>query len=594
MTTRSIRRLYAVATTLALVTAGIVTAVKADAGTAQKVTAADRTAPKSRAATSDRPDVRHWQKGRTSSAAAPATPAASVAGETAGLTVSVLDRTGAPPDSEHAGYALAFDLATGALSVVELTDGVGTVAVPAGSYLIQAFVETVEAGGAVSLSMPMRSQVRVAGKTAATLDARTTALVGVSVDRAGARLVDGTAQVTRTTPGETIWYATDFDYAGGVYVQPTGKVPGLTLEVYGALSENGAQTSPYLYNLTFSSTGGIPRRPVYAARTRDLAMLAVPFSGQDRPGCGRFGMNGYDPGLAVGFGASVTMGPVPGEYPVYVTPTADVVWWLQAEILAPDCAETPGGDVFVLDGQRYATAGTYRVPFGRAPLGPGVASPLVRPGAYSAAERDGDVLWFQIPMYADAGERRSGQTARSFADYPATTGSTELSLADGEILATSDRTGYGAFVVGPAEARYRLTTESTRDTPWSGLSTRQRTSWTFTSQAADGVVALPLLAVRYQMTLDDLNRAPAGAPFTFSVFAERNGSDPTPRLASLAVEASFDDGVTWQNVALERRTEHWVATLEHPAGDGYVSLRARAEDADRNTVDQTTIRAYAH
>jgi hypothetical protein len=287
------------------------------------------------------------------------------------------------------------------------------------------------------------------------------------------------------------------------------------------------------------------------------------------------------------------VGAVPGEYRVYVTPTADVVWGLHGEILPPDCNETPGGDGFTVDGQRFATAGAYRVPFGRAPLGPGVAGPLVRPGAFSAAEREGDVLWFQIPMYADAGARRSGRTAYPFEDYPYTTGSTELSLADGKALGTSDRTGYGAFVVDPAQTRYRLTTESTRDAPWSGLSTRQGTSWTFTSGAAAGVVALPLLAVRYEMTLDDLNRAPAGGPFRFAVFAERNGSDPTPLLASLTVEASFDDGATWRDVALERRADRWVAALEHPAGDGYVSLRAEAEDVDGNTVDQTTIRAYA-
>ncbi|GAA0926792.1 hypothetical protein GCM10009560_28950 [Nonomuraea longicatena] len=32
--------------------------------------------------------------------------------------------------------------------------------------------------------------------------------------------------------------------------------------------------------------------------------------------------------------------------------------------------------------------------------------------------------------------------------------------------------------------------------------------------------------------------------------------------------------------------------LRHPAGDGFVSLRAKATDTSGNTVEQTVIRAY--
>jgi hypothetical protein len=32
--------------------------------------------------------------------------------------------------------------------------------------------------------------------------------------------------------------------------------------------------------------------------------------------------------------------------------------------------------------------------------------------------------------------------------------------------------------------------------------------------------------------------------------------------------------------------------LRHPAGDGFVSLRARSSDASGDTVEQTVIRAY--
>jgi hypothetical protein len=523
-------------------------------------------------------DPRYWQRGRSAPPAAAATrSAASVA-----LTVSVRDRAGAAPDTDHAGYALAFDLATGDLSVVTLTDGEGTAEVAPGSYLVQAFVETAEAGGVVSLSMPMRTAVRVAGATRTTLDARGTARIGVSVDRPGARLAGGTVQVNLPTAGARIWYAADFDYPGGLYVQPTGTVPGLALDVYGAVT--GGE---HLYNLTFRSAGAIPRRPVYVARTRDLAAVTVRLAGQDRPGCARIGVRGRLPDRSVGFGFTVSPGAVPGDYPdlLYFTPGADPQWQLAAEVAPAGC--TGDGDYFLLAGQRFHTAGRRTVTFGRAPLGPGLPADL------TAASRTGNALWIQVPMYADAGTRRGGGTAVPMWDYPGVTGHTELTTVTGKPLGRSDRTGFLSVEAGPEDTRYLLTTESTRDASWSNLSTAQRTTWGFRSAAGAAPVALPLLAVRYDIPLDDLNRAPAGVPAALTVHAEQNGVPGAPDITSLSVRTSFDDGATWRPVALDRRGDRWRGTIDHPAGAGYVSLRAAATDAAGNTVEQETIRAYA-
>lgn len=72
------------------------------------------------------------------------------------------------------------------------------------------------------------------GRTQIALDARGTARVTASTDRAEAQLTGGTVQVIQHTPGELIWYAADFDHPGGIYVQPTNQVPGLDLNVYAA------------------------------------------------------------------------------------------------------------------------------------------------------------------------------------------------------------------------------------------------------------------------------------------------------------------------------------------------------------------------
>lgn len=60
----------------------------------------------------------------------------------------------------------------------------------------------------------------------------------------------------------------------------------------------------------------------------------------------------------------------------------------------------------------------------------------------------------------------------------------------------------------------------------------------------------------------------------------QTGATGDATLKTLTVEASFYDGRTWQPVPLAGRGDHRVATLTHPKGPGYVSLRANATDTD--------------
>jgi hypothetical protein len=63
-------------------------------------------------------------------------------------------------------------------------------------------------------------------------------------------------------------------------------------------------------------------------------------------------------------------------------------------------------------------------------------------------------------------------------------------------------------------------------------------------------------------------------------------------VTALTVQASHDDGQTWQPVRLSRTGERqWRASVRNPA-EGFVTLRASATDADGNTVQQTIERAY--
>ena len=60
------------------------------------------------------------------------------------------------------------------------------------------------------------------------------------------------------------------------------------------------------------------------------------------------------------------------------------------------------------------------------------------------------------------------------------------------------------------------------------------------------------------------------------------------------VQASFDDGKTWQAVRLDRNGDGGTVHLRHPKGHGYVSLKATAANSTGNTVDETIIRAYRY
>jgi hypothetical protein len=60
----------------------------------------------------------------------------------------------------------------------------------------------------------------------------------------------------------------------------------------------------------------------------------------------------------------------------------------------------------------------------------------------------------------------------------------------------------------------------------------------------------------------------------------------------MTFEVSYDDGRTWEPVAIERDGNHATAELVHPASAAFVSVRFSAADEAGNTVTHSTIRSY--
>ncbi len=103
---------------------------------------------------------------------------------------------------------------------------------------------------------------------------------------------------------------------------------------------------------------------------------------------------------------------------------------------------------------------------------------------------------------------------------------------------------------------------------------------------------LPAMAVRFTPPLAVDSSAPAGRTFTVPVAVQRQPGAPSGRVVALTVDVSYDGGKTWRKATLKKQGGAWTATVRHPAGPGYASLRATARDDAGNTVTQRIIQAY--
>ncbi|HEY0699826.1 MAG TPA: hypothetical protein VGD43_18690 [Micromonospora sp.] len=205
--------------------------------------------------------------------------------------------------------------------------------------------------------------------------------------------------------------------------------------------------------------------------------------------------------------------------------------------------------------------------------------PVHGPGAPSSGlwlGRFGDQLFIDPPTLSDR-ERHYGFQLSGTRRTTVT--------RDGETLLDTDSFGPTLLEVPPGPAGYRVAMDSA---PGSELSSRVSVAWTFRSDTTTGTgdELLPLTAVAFSPPVDDAGTARGGRLAVVPVRVERQAGWSTD-LRRLAVEVSYDDGVTWHRAPLAGRD----ALVWHPRS-GYVSLRATGADRDGNTVEQTILRAY--
>ncbi|WP_242907702.1 hypothetical protein [Actinomadura terrae] len=478
------------------------------------------------------------------------------------VTVDVLDRNGAKPPTQNAGYVAFSPLTGGEGFYADLADGHAEGTLPAGDYAVWTYVTTPE-NTTQTTAVVYRANQRIGDDTAITLDARETRPLRVAVaGRPGARVLDGQAGLSRRVGGKEIGL-------GGLpmkdgYVSPVPAGMDVRVLAEGLLTENGAEFgSPYQYNLAWRQK--IAPGPVtLSARDEDLAVVRTAHQSEGPPACAG-GHSGVKwPGAGGGTSFFSGLGPAPAVRTEYYTTGYT---WDSTTMLTPSSCTFGFDDteIWTRD-RRFDKPGPVPDTWPAAPIGPRGA--LILWGGHEGGE-PGVIIYGHSTATATSG----------IAPFPGTTGTTVLRDSHGKVVYTSDQPGVARGWKAPPPGDYTLTVDEQRAAPFTRLATRQHNVW---KVHVTDTERIDLPTITTATPLDGDSAAPAGEQQRLTLTVEG-----APKATSPALRASFDDGATWQAVKVAREEGKWVATLTNPA-NGFVSLRTTAAG-----VDQTVIRAYA-
>lgn len=410
-----------------------------------------------------------------------------------------------------------------------------------------------------------------------------------------------------------------------------------------------SEAPAYVYNLPFLYDNGIPGNLHEKVTRRDLVEVPTRFH-SDRPDdvyiLHQF--EAHPPFSAFLVVQDYRIWIKPGEVTEYFPADDRFTWvrrvssnyWPEVEPLATGVSAQISSDWFPTAG-----AGTKRAEesWGQAPLRVGTADVreeffhaprgFSRPATASRGGVNGNQF---IPGYEMMDNTRGhlfspGGTLPAFASWRMWNLDTSVELEGVEF---NPRHSVPAFTLASTEATYRLEQtdeypEEARELFRTGPTT---TTWTFNSHPSDAQVPAgytcphplvgqpqracqiqPLIQLEYDLRLDTHNSVSArrGAHmFTITAGHHSKAIDRAP-ITSMAVEASFDDGGTWQDARVVGKPKNTWDTggLLHSSApyqefrvvlripplqrtSGFVTLRVRATDANGGTIEQTVHRAY--
>ncbi|MBB5781799.1 S8 family serine peptidase [Nonomuraea jabiensis] len=331
--------------------------------------------------------------------------------------------------------------------------------------------------------------------------------------------------------------------------------------------------SPYAYHLAWFHSGGMVNGFERRVAQHDLAAIHTDYARHLPEAEARAYSRAWPrDGAVFGFLAPTTFG-TPFKQVEYVNTDDGIRWQRYLFEYGSDGRLNRFDSPF----KGYQSGRAYTEAWNRGVFSP--ALPWAGAEKADGVSRTGDLISTDLLMYGD-GRGSLGYSTRA-------TQRTAL-YRDGTLVGEQPEIRT-SFTVPAREAAYRLVVETERGAP-ATLSTRVSGVWTFRSGhvAGDTPARLPVSVVRFSPALDAENTAPSGRRFTVPVTIQPLEGSAARPVRRLSVEVSYDDGATWARAEVHGA----AAVLRHPAGDGFVSLRAQAVDAAGNTAKQTIIRAY--
>ncbi|MEU1885021.1 S8 family serine peptidase [Micromonospora sp. WMMD987] len=500
------------------------------------------------------------------------------------VTLTHLDRSGRP-GSDY-GTTLV-DLADGDIRDVFEADGVAELRLPKGRYgLSSVFFEPGPDEETSGLGMLAQPELVVDGDTAVTIDLRKAKPVRMTVPQADARvaLVDISANYLLPDDGVYGFGIVSFDTFDGLSTGQLG--PAVSTDEFVAVFnsqwiDRQVQPSPYLYALSETVTGRLPSGLVRDYRPRDLATVVHKFR-DPYPKLDAERLVFPDNGYNLGGWAVVLPTDLPGQRTEHYS-TRGVRWESELDfgVRDPEAGWLDVQAILLGAPTKYQAGRRVTETWGAAPLGPSLPAPR---WPEDGVTRIGDTIMVNVALHSDA----AGHPGGSLTDSART-----ALWRNGKLVAELDNPGYGEFTVPQGAADYQLTVGAGRSL--TDLGTEVEASWTFRSGhvAGDTPKRLPLSEIRFTPRLTAGNTAPAGRIFAVPVQVRRQPDAGTAKLAKLGVDVSYDGGKTWRRATVVKVPgQGTVALVDHPAGAGYVSLRATARDTDGNTASTRIIQAY--
>jgi subtilisin family serine protease len=210
--------------------------------------------------------------------------------------------------------------------------------------------------------------------------------------------------------------------------------------------------------------------------------------------------------------------------------------------------------------------------------------PVVRPRmlGFEVPHRVGNAMGGMIAGFGDGGSAHSGDSlmTRSFALYQ----------GDRLLAQNGPRPEFGVGDLAPEKLPYRLVVDTVGNTDLTPYSSTTHTEWTFTSGEAEDQ-ALPLVQLDYTAEVDVAGRAKRNSTFTIKPVV-LGSSAPEDAVTSVALEVSYDDGVSWRRQDIQENKGIWRTQLHAPTRAEQVSVRITAKQRNDGGISQTITKAF--